>query len=118
MTSSATTPPAAPAALPPRVASALLRYRVMAYVTGVLLIGLTVAVIFKYTSGDGGATTVIGVAHGWIYIVYLLASLDLAVKARWRPGPALLVLLAGTVPLMSFVAEHRVSQRVRAGRPL
>lgn len=114
MTSSATTP----ATLTPRVASALLRYRVMAYVTGVLLIGLTVAVIFKYTAGDGGATTVIGVAHGWIYIVYLLASLDLAVKARWRPGPALLVLLAGTIPLMSFVAEHRVSQRVRAGQPL
>ena len=45
-------------------------------------------------------------------------SLDLAVKARWRPGPALLVLLAGTIPLMSFVAEHRVSQRVRAGQPL
>lgn len=114
MTSSATTP----VTLTPRVASALLRYRVMAYVTGVLLICLVVAVAFKYTAGDGGATTVIGVAHGWIYIVYLLASLDLAVKARWSRGPALLVLLAGTVPLMSFVAEHRVTQRVRAGQPL
>ena len=31
--------------------------------------GLTVAVIFKYSAGDGGATTVIGVAHGWIYII-------------------------------------------------
>lgn len=116
MTSSTTAPGSA--ALTPRVASALLRYRVMAYVTGVLLLGLTVAVILKYTAGDGGATSVIGIAHGWIYIIYLLASLDLAVKARWRPGPALLVLLAGTVPLMSFVAEHRVTQRVRAERPL
>lgn len=104
--------------LSPRVASALLRYRVLAYTTGVLLVCLTVAVILKYTVGDGGATALIGIAHGWIYVVYLLVSLDLAVKARWRPLPTLLVLLAGTVPLMSFIAEHRVSRRVRAQQPL
>ncbi len=107
-----------PVALSPRIASALLRYRVLAYTTGVLLVCLTVAVILKYTVGDGGATAYIGIAHGWIYIVYLAVSLDLAVKARWAPLPTLLVLLAGTIPLMSFVAEHRVSQRVRAGRRL
>lgn len=104
--------------LTPRVSSALLRYRVLAYTTGVLLIGLTVAVILKYTSGDHGATAIIGVAHGWIYVVYLLLSLDLAVKARFRPLSAVLVLLAGTIPLMSFVAEHYVSLRVRAGERL
>ncbi len=100
--------------LSPPVAAALLRYRVMAYVTGVLLIALTVSVAFKYTVGDGGATSVVGVAHGWIYMVYLLVTLDLWVKARWSPMPAILVLLAGTIPLMSFVAEHRVTRRVRA----
>lgn len=104
--------------LSPPVAAALLRYRVMAYVTGVLLIALTISVVFKYTVGDGGATSIVGVAHGWIYMVYLLVTLDLWVKARWAPLPAILVLLAGTIPLMSFVAEHRVTRRVRAAQPL
>ncbi len=104
--------------LTPRVSGALLRYRVLAYTTGVLLILLTVAVIFKYTSGDHGATAIIGLTHGWIYVVYLLLSLDLAVKARFRPLSTVLVLLAGTIPLMSFVAEHYVSLRVRAGERL
>ncbi|MGZ4533095.1 MAG: DUF3817 domain-containing protein [Mycobacteriaceae bacterium] len=104
--------------LTPRVASALTRYRILAYTTGVLLIDLTVSVILKYTSGDHGATAVIGVAHGWIYVVYLLLSLDLAVKARFRPLSTVLVLLAGTIPLMSFVAEHKVTIKVRAGERL
>jgi len=104
--------------LTPRVRSALLRYRILAYTTGVLLIFLTIAVILKYTAGDHGATAVIGVAHGWIYVVYLLLSLDLAVKARFRPLSTVLVLLAGTIPLMSFVAEHYVTLRVRAGERL
>lgn len=116
--SSASTETAVSTTLTPRVASALTRYRVMAYTTGVLLIGLTVAVILKYTSGDHGATAIIGVAHGWIYVIYLLMSLDLAVKARFRPLSTVLVLLAGTIPLMSFVAEHKVSLKVRAGERL
>jgi len=113
---STTTPSSIP--LSPRIASALLRYRVMAYVTGVLLIALTISVVFKYTVGDGGVTSIVGVAHGWIYLIYLLVTLDLWVKARWSAAPAILVLLAGTIPLMSFLAEHRVTGRVRAGQSL
>jgi len=64
---STTTPSSIP--LSPRIASALLRYRVMAYVTGVLLIALTISVVFKYTVGDGGVTSIVGVAHGWIYLI-------------------------------------------------
>ncbi len=104
--------------LTPRISSALTRYRVLAYTTGVLLIVLTVSVICKYTVGDHGTTAVVGVAHGWIYVVYLLLSLDLAVKARFRPLSAVLVLIAGTIPLMSFVAEHKVTAKVRAGQRL
>ncbi|WP_127783547.1 DUF3817 domain-containing protein [Rhodococcus sp. X156] len=102
----------------PRVGPALTRYRVLAYVTGVLLVGLVVAMIFKYTVGDAGVTSIIAIAHGWIYVVYLLLALDLAVKARFRPGSAVLVLLAGTIPLMSFVAENKVTNKIRRGERL
>lgn len=109
------------AEIPKRISSALLRYRVMAYVTGVMLLLLTVAVIFKYGADTTWATSMteyVGIAHGWLYMVYLLVSVDMAIKVRWRPVSAILILVAGTIPLMSFVAEHFVTKAVREGRRL
>ena len=95
--------------------SVLTRYRVMAYVTGVLLVALTLAVIGKYgldMSGAGTATTVIGIAHGWLYLVYLVAAFDLCSKAKWPLGRMALVLLAGILPVMTFVVERRVTREL------
>jgi integral membrane protein len=99
------------------VGAALQRYRFMANVVGVLLIALiVVAVPLKYFAGNPGPVAVIGTAHGLLYGVYLLAAFDLALRARWRASSTLGVLLAGTVPLLSFVAERIVTRRTRAGQ--
>jgi integral membrane protein len=106
-----------PRADDPRIAPALLRYRVMAYVVGTLLIVLTlVAMPIKYFGHNDAPVAIIGTAHGFLYAVFLLAAFDLAVRARWRAWSTLLVLLAGTVPFLSFVAERKVTGRMRAGR--
>ncbi len=103
--------------LPPRVAGALTRYRVMAYVVGVMLVLLVaVAMPLKYLADTPGPVAVIGTAHGFLYAVYLLAAFDLALRARWTAKGTVLVLLAGTVPLLSFVAERIVTRRTRAGQ--
>ena len=98
------------------VSAALLRYRVMANVVGVLLIALiVVAVPLKYLAGMPGPVTVIGTAHGFLYALFLLAAFDLALRRKWTAKGTLLVLLAGTVPFQSFYAEHTVTRKVRAG---
>jgi integral membrane protein len=105
-------------ALAPKVRGALTRYRVMAYVTGTLLIVLTVAVIVKYTAGGDAATaitTVVGIAHGWLFIIYLLTVLDLAIKARLNWWRVILVGLCGTIPVLTFVAERYTVKTVTAG---
>ena len=95
---------------------ALLRYRVLAWVVGVMLLVLVlVAVPLKRLGDSPGLVQTIGPLHGFLYMVYLLVAIDLAVKARWSPGGTLLILLAGTVPFLSFVAERIVTRRVRAG---
>lgn len=96
-------------ALPPKVRAALLRYRVMAYVTGTLLLVLTVAVIAKYTVGGDLATDVtaiVGIAHGWLFVIYLLTVFDLTVKTRMDWWRAILTGLCGTIPVLTFVAER------------
>ena len=108
-----------PAAVRRGVPAALTRYRVMAYVVGVMLLLLVVvAMPLKYLAHTPGPVAVIGTAHGFLYAVYLLAAFDLALRARWRALGTLGVLLAGTVPLLSFVVERRVTRRTRAGQRL
>jgi integral membrane protein len=96
------------------VQSALTRYRVIAYVVGVLLLVLTLVGVPLQIAGDRSVVAVVGPVHGFAYMVYLAIAFDLAVRARWRLPYTVLVLLAGTVPFLSFVAERKVTHRVRA----
>ena len=104
----------------------LLRYRVMANIVGVLLIILIlVGVPLKYLATDGGSaqvlgdniTTYLGVAHGWLYMIFLVTAAILARRARWTIGFTVTTLLAGTVPVLSFWSERRATRAVRATLP-
>lgn len=97
--------------------SVLTRYRVLAYVTGVLLILLTLGMIGKYVLDlDGAAdfTYVVSLAHGWLYVLYLVFAFDLGSKAKWPVKKQLWVLLAGTIPTAAFFVERKVSREVEA----
>ncbi|OMQ16338.1 hypothetical protein A7K94_0203220 [Modestobacter sp. VKM Ac-2676] len=99
------------------VPAALVRYRVMAWVVGVLLIALIlVAVPLKHLAGVDGPVAVIGTAHGWLYAIFFVTACDLALRARWSVKGTVLVLLAGTVPILSFVAERMATRKTRAGQ--
>lgn len=99
------------------VETALRNYRVAAWVTGLgLLVLVFVAMPLKYFFDQPQLVAVVGVTHGFLYMIYIVCTLLLAERARWKPLDALLILVAGTVPVASFVAERRVTQRVRAGR--
>jgi len=94
--------------------AALTRFRVMAYVVGVLLLVLVfVAMPLKYFADQPGMVAIVGPMHGFLYMVYLVTAFDLAVRAKWTFGRTILVLLAGTVPAMSFVAERKVTGWIR-----
>jgi integral membrane protein len=103
---------------------ATLRYRVMAWITGTLLLLLCVELVLKYVfhaNGVDAAGTphpVIGAwiayAHGWVYVVYLVSVFDLWSKMRWRVGRLATMAAAGVVPVMSFVLERKVHAQALA----
>lgn len=125
----------------PELRRPLLAYRVMATIVGVLLvvlvlIGVPLANfdgtgmwgIFSSTpeiwaAGSGAhdlgeaITEYLGVAHGWLYMIFLVSAFILSRKARWPIGFTLVTLLCGTIPILSFWAEHRATARVRAEHP-
>ncbi|GHE09853.1 membrane protein [Streptomyces alanosinicus] len=92
------------------------RYRVMAYVTAVLLIALTIGVIGKrllHMDGFDSFVTGVGIAHGWLYVIYLVFAFDLGNKAKMPLGRLLWMLLAGTIPTAAFFVERRVTREVQ-----
>ncbi len=103
--------------------SLLTPYRVMANVVGVLLIVLVlIGLPLHYLFPDGstpetiGATisATLGVAHGWLYMIFLVVAFTLSRRAGWNLTFTVTTLLAGTVPILSFWAEHRATRDVRA----
>jgi integral membrane protein len=108
--------PQPPAGKPQKVGGALTRYRIMAFTTGVVLIAGCIALIVKAIHPDGmePLTGILWVLHGYLYLVYVISVADLALRVRWPLVRIIPIALAGTIPTMSFVAEHYVTRRVRA----
>ncbi|HEY0168178.1 MAG TPA: DUF3817 domain-containing protein [Jatrophihabitans sp.] len=97
------------------LSGAFLRYRILAFLTGVLLILLVfLALPMKYLADNEGPVSLIGTAHGFLFMAYLVTALDLGIRLRWAWLKLGLVMLAGTVPFASFVAERRAHAEVRA----
>ncbi|MEV7429526.1 DUF3817 domain-containing protein [Nocardioides sp. NPDC092400] len=128
----------------PGLSSALTRYRFMATVVGVLLIVLCLVGVplanfdgtgmwgvfgstpDLFATGSGAQelgeaiTGYLGVAHGWLYMIFLVMAFLLARRAGWDLRFTLVTLVCGTIPVLSFWAEHRATERVRAqlGEPV
>ncbi|ATQ27287.1 membrane protein [Rhodococcus ruber Chol-4] len=113
-TSGSTTPQSRPEADRKKIASALTRYRALAWITGVWLLVLTGEMVAKYILKVENVPGWIAVVHGWVYAVYLVLTLDLAIKVRWPAGRTIGTLLAGTIPFLSFFVEHQRTKQVKA----
>jgi len=95
------------------VSGALLRYRIMAYLVGTgLIILVFIGIPLQYGAGKPGLVMVVGPIHGGLYIVYLLAAIDLARRGRFTLLQMAAMVGAGFLPFLAFIIERRVTRRV------
>jgi len=108
--------------------ASLARYRVMAMIVGTGLATLCFIGIPLQLIGDikyhlplfhnkwpwASVVEIVGTAHGFFYIIYLVTCLDLAARARFRTVQLLGMVGAGLLPGLAFYMEHRVTERVKA----
>ncbi len=89
---------------------ALARFKFISYLAGVVLILFTIEITLKYS----GILEIPWFAqlHGIVYMVYVVIAFDISRKAKLSLRETFLVLIAGTIPVMSFVAESRIRRRV------
>jgi integral membrane protein len=95
--------------------STLKRFRVMAIVSGVmslLLWFVYMPVKYLFDLPDMQSAIIwIPMVHGYLYPIYILTALQFSIKARWPLMKMLGLLLAGTLPVASLIAERRVVRR-------
>ena len=100
-------------------------YRVLAIIVGVLLAFCAlVALPLKYLATEGSSLQAFGadasilwVAHGWVFIIYVVVTFLLARQSGWSVPFTLLALAAGLIPLVIFWVERSVVARVRTEHP-
>ena len=113
----------------PRIRTALAVYRVSAIITGVFLLMLVVMMVLRYGYGVdielGGPfgflaltpkeqitginlSTVILIAHGWLYVLYLGCDFVLWRLLRFSFGRFVFIALGGIIPFLSFYFEFQV----------
>ena len=91
---------------------ALFRYRIMAFWSGCMSLLLWFVEvpenhIFHHYSGAQVKWVWIAIVHGFTYPIYVLAAFNYSLKARKSFFTSILFILAGTLPVASFIAEHK-----------
>lgn len=100
-------------------------YRILAMIVGVLLAFCSfVALPLKYLPAHGSdlqrageSISILWMAHGWAFIVYVVVAFLLARRAGWSIRFTVVMLVAGLIPLMIFFVERRVVQKLRTENP-
>lgn len=89
--------------------TALEIFRKVSLVEGVSAILLfLVAMPLKYLANMPQAVKVVGMIHGVLFLVFLLALLFVSIKDKWPIGKTLLGFVAGNLPFGAFWFEHRL----------
>ena len=90
------------------MSGALRRYRVMAVVVSIALFVLLFGMVLRYGFDEESFSKAYSPVHGLLYMVYLVAVVDLSRRARWGLARTVGVMLAGAVPVVSYLVERRV----------
>jgi integral membrane protein len=89
-------------------------YRTMAYVTGTMLCILVfICIPLQVWAHDQVPVEIVGTLHGILYIIYIVIAFAMTrvVRMRVASPSTVIVLAAGTIPVLTFVVERWVSRK-------
>lgn len=95
------------------------RFRFVALLEGLsFLLLLFVAMPLKYLAGMPLGVRVVGMAHGVLFVLYVLLLLEVALALRWGPVRVGAAFLASLVPFGTFVLDARLKREAQAAGAL
>ena len=93
----------------PKLSTSLGRLRFIGWWEGVsFLVLLLIAMPLKYIWGWPDAVRVVGMAHGVLFVLYVLAAIHAALEHDWPLKRTALVMVASVMPAGPFIVDARV----------
>lgn len=84
----------------------LVRYRIMAWIVGVMLILVFATIPFP------SIDAVLGPIHGVLYIIYLATVVNMLIAYRIGIWYFVGMVVAGWCPFVSFIVERKITRRL------
>lgn len=86
--------------------------------TGILeglsfIILLAIAMPLKYLAGKPGMVSIVGMAHGVLFVLYILLSVMAKFQYPWSWKRVLLLWTASIVPFGTFYADYKLLRHER-----
>lgn len=89
-------------------------FKWISYIEGIsLLLLLFVAMPLKYFANIPEAVSIVGMAHGVLFIVYMLFVASYFFSRAWSFKTALLASIASVIPFGPFVFDNRILKQQR-----
>ncbi len=87
----------------------VIHFKIVAILEGVsFLVLLGIAMPLKYIFGLPAATQVVGMAHGILFIAYVLMVFIIRKQLNWNLKITALALIASVLPLGPFVVDRKL----------
>ncbi|SKB53698.1 DUF3817 domain-containing protein [Dyadobacter psychrophilus] len=90
------------------IKSALGRLRIVAFLEGIsYLVLLGIAMPLKYIAGLPQAVRVVGMAHGVLFVLFVILLIQVATERSWSFKKSLLSFISSLVPFGTFYADAK-----------
>ncbi|SDH03959.1 integral membrane protein [Dyadobacter soli] len=90
------------------IKSALGRLRIIAFLEGIsYLVLLGIAMPLKYLVGIPQAVRVVGMAHGILFVLFVLLLIQVATEKSWSFKKSALSFISSLIPFGTFYADSR-----------
>ena len=91
------------------------RLRILAFIEGVsFLLILFVTMPLKYGLQMGEPNKIIGMAHGVLFILYVVAVIQISMDEQWLKKKTFLALLASVIPFGTFWADKKLFRQIKS----
>lgn len=85
------------------------RLRITGFLEGLsFMILLLIAMPLKYVAGKPEMVSIVGMAHGVLFVLYILLTVVARIQYRWSWKKMLLLWVASIVPLGTFYADQKI----------
>jgi integral membrane protein len=89
------------------------RLRIIAFMEGCSLLALVfIAMPVKYLLGIPEATQAIGLIHGILFVIFIVATLSISILYKWNISRVLLVMASSVLPFGTFYVDKKILSKL------